>query len=94
MAHKQVRYPRKLRQKLEKIADARDARAAGIDPKQREEEIADMAFRTLWQDFLSPGSVHLMHSVIDERRHKLNNTYHLEERYRPRWAKAPAPWES
>jgi hypothetical protein len=56
---KPLRYPKKFRMKLEKVAEKRDERAKQAEP-------APDPFRTYYQDFLMPGSVDLIHAKLDE----------------------------
>ena len=88
---KKARYPRKLRQKLEKIADARDARDP--DAVDLEAKRFDKAFGTLWHEFLGPGSVHILHVRADEVRQKFYVTCRLRQSVVNRITVA-APWET
>ena len=80
-----------LRQKLEKIADARDARDP--DAVHLEAEHLDKAFGTLWHEFLGPGSVHTMHVRADEVRQKFYVTCRLRQPVVKR-VTVSAPWEN
>ncbi len=86
-----LRYPRKLRQTLEKIKTGAEQLAtlenglANDDP--------DGEFRMLWHHFLdAAGGVHFMHSRIDEVAHKLVTDYYLFEPEPIRLVRISAPW--
>ena len=89
MAKKQVRYPRTFRQKLEKIAEARDGRAPS---DAANEAYMEKVFSTFWHEFLGEGSVALAHAMLNEQRHKLYFRYSMELRRNSRIV-VPAPWE-
>jgi hypothetical protein len=92
MAKKPTKYPRKFRQKLEKIAEARDERALKDPHDMTEEEIYEAASATFWKDFLPEGSVAMMHAKINENQRRIEMTYHLEIPHRRRVIGFPAPW--
>jgi hypothetical protein len=83
---KPTKYPRKLRQTLEKVAAARDERLAGkkegFDP-----------FDTFIREFLPSGSVSLMSTKIDEQLGQMKSTFVLSPRPRPEYVHARPPWE-
>jgi hypothetical protein len=83
---KTVRYPRKLRAKLEKIASGRDAREARAEP-----EIDP--WHTFYRDFLPTGSVHLMHTVMTETLMRMETHMHMAAPYEPERIAVPPPWE-
>jgi hypothetical protein len=88
---KSPRYPKKFRMKLEKVAEKRDQRI-------NEAEIAaNPVFQTYYQDFLMPGSVHLMHFKIDEGDGKsavprMTTLYRLHPPDRVASVDADPPW--
>ncbi len=86
MAKKQIRYPRKLRQTLERVASGRDAREAMADPEFD-------PWHTFYRDFLPTGSVHLMHTVMDERLLRLETHMHMAAPEEPDQIAVPPPWE-
>ena len=64
-----VQYPKKFRQKLEKIAAAREARERGEEPD------LGPAFETLWHEFLPRGSVEFIATRMDEQRPRIHADY-------------------
>ena len=84
---KKTRYPRKLRQTIEKIAAARDEREARADEPESE-------YSTLWQDFIPRNSVHLVHTKVDEMRQRIISTFMMEPQFHhPRTFVRP-PWDT
>ena len=86
MARKRTRYPRKLRQKLERIASGRDAREVrtefDFDP-----------WHTFYRDFVPTESVHLMHTVMSETFGRLQTDLYLEPPNQVERIAAAPPWE-
>ena len=66
-----VKYPKKFRQKLERIAAACDTRARAGEPD------LDPAFDTLWQEFIPKGSVEAIWGRMDEHRPRMWMEYHM-----------------
>lgn len=61
MAKKPKSYPKKFRQKMEKVAEARDEREAKTDDDDAFlKELHAHLFGTMFQDFLLPESVDLI----------------------------------
>lgn len=86
---KPVRYPKKLRVKLEKVA-------AGA--RERVEETAHEAgfnhfSNTFWMSFAPVGSVSLLRTELDETLSRLSTVMHMEAPLRAEWVTTPAPWE-
>ena len=85
---KKVKYPRKLRVKLERMASNRDAREA--------EAMAEPEFdpwRTFYRDFLPAGSVHLMHTVMNGTLMRLQTHTQMAPPYEPERIAVPPPWK-
>jgi hypothetical protein len=80
---KKLRYPRKLRQTLERVKEAVAA---------REVEEPFNPFETHWHEFLRAGSVHLMHTRLDDVLGKLTTTYLLRPPEKPDVIITKAPW--
>jgi hypothetical protein len=77
---KPARYPKKFRQKLEKVASARDERAATGDPNASLEGSleAHPLFHNFWKDFLPRRSVYAMMNKVDEVLERIEVVYHME----------------
>jgi hypothetical protein len=89
---KKTKYPKKFRQKLEKIAAERDARNLRDPSEMTPDELMDAASDMLWRDFLPAGSVAVMHGRVHENQRRMELTMHLDfPRFVARVA-APAPW--
>jgi hypothetical protein len=87
---KPLRYPKKFRMKLEKVAEKRDQRIKQAEP-------APDPFRTYYQDFLMPGSVDLIHARLDEGDGKsavprMTTLYRLHPQDQLASVKADPPW--
>ena len=94
---KPVRYPRKLREKLEKVAQTRNERAG--NPKRVKhpsemtpDELLDELGNTMWRDFLMPGTVALMGVKIDEGRKRVDIIHHLTLATPINRIGVPTPW--
>jgi hypothetical protein len=76
---KPMRYPRKLRQTIEKVASARDERAATGDPNAGLEGSleANPLFHNFWKDFLPRNSVYAMMNTVDEVLRRIEVVYHM-----------------
>lgn len=83
---KRARYPAKFRATLEKVAVGREARetAASSDPAELP--------RSCWQEFLRPGTVHFIHTRLDDEHRRMENIYILHERWRAERITVDAPW--
>ena len=87
---KKTKFPRKFRQKLEKIAAARDARDVN---RMTDEEIGREVFDMLWRDFLPPNSVELMRAQFHENRRRLEISHELKlPSFGHVMVTTPAPW--
>ena len=91
MAKRLSRYPRKFRQKLERIAQKREVRQA---EEMTEEEVLERATATLWREFLPKESVVLMAAQLDEKHHRLNVIHHLQPPHTPSRIVTRPPWEN
>ena len=91
MAKRLSRYPRKFRQKLERITEKREARHAA---EMTEEEVLERATATLWREFLPKESVVLMAAQLDEKHHRLNVIHHLQPPHTPSRIVTRPPWEN
>jgi hypothetical protein len=92
---KPVRYPRKLRMKLEKIVAERDqreaqAQAGHADPFYGSDGRFD-PFRNFYRAFHRPDSVEVMHGRLDDTGARMSIRYRLKARFRD-LAVAKAPW--
>ena len=74
---KQTRFPRKLRQKLERVANARDERAATGDPNAILEEEINPLFHNFWRDFLPRGSCYAMVNTVDDVLQRIETVCHM-----------------
>jgi hypothetical protein len=84
---KNVKLPRKLREKLAEIAAKRDARAAEVDDD-------DVDFSTtFYHAFHGKGSVFGMYASIDEVLQRMTMRIILEPPLRPKRIFVPPPWE-
>lgn len=85
---KSIRYPKKLRVKLERIAAEREAREKapatpnGFDP-----------FKTFLHSFMPCKSAHLLHARFDDLLYRIEQTWHLEAPVNPEIIIVPPPWE-
>lgn len=89
-AKKPARYPKKFRQKLERVADRRDRRLRDeLDPPSA---IAP-AFCTLTHELLRPETVHLALMRFTEFNHwpRVEGDYSLSSR-ETAYTVGPAPW--
>lgn len=82
---KKARYPRKLRQTLERVKDAAAAR------EQPQEPDID-PFKTHWREFLRPGSVHTMHTRLEPEEGRMVIASFLKPPARPDVVLTRAPW--
>jgi hypothetical protein len=88
---KPVKYPRKLRHKLEKIASAREERealAADID-----RDLSGTPFNTFYRSFLPTGSVHTMLARVDDVLQRIEVTSHMAPPPATKRAFVRPPWE-
>jgi hypothetical protein len=92
MAKKLHRYPRKFKQKLEKVASARDERAATGDPNARIEAPINPLFHNFWRDFVPRNSVGAMINTLDHELERIDVLYHLEMPVRAPCVFAQPPW--
>jgi hypothetical protein len=90
MAKKPVRYPKKLRQKLEKVAAARDERDVRRDPSYREHRQSET--ETWWQSFLPDESVQTNLARFDFATHTMKFDMSMIPVPEPRYVFATAPW--
>jgi hypothetical protein len=90
MAKTTPRYPKKLRLKLERLAEKREARQA---QEMTQEQVMEQAAATLWREFLPNESVMLMAARFDEKHHRLSVIHHLEPPHLPSRIVNPPPWE-
>jgi hypothetical protein len=70
---KPVKFPKKLRVKLERITAEREAREIGI-----EADTDFDPFRTFYRSFHQRGSIHMMHTRIDDVLYRLETHMHME----------------
>jgi hypothetical protein len=97
---KPVKYPRKLRMKLEKIAAARDNREAlppGAEDLAKElfgnlSEEDRWPFNTFGRSFLPRNSVHLMAARIDDVHERIITTAYLFPQHHAEVIGISAPW--
>ena len=82
---KKLRYPRKLRQSLERVREGAEARASWEEPPVPPD------FTTHWQAFLRPGSVAIIMTRLDEL-HRLVTGYRLRRPDSADTVVAWAPW--
>jgi hypothetical protein len=68
---KKLRYPRKLRQTLERVREGAEERVSQDEPPVPPD------FATHWQAFLRPGSVAIMMARLDGELNRLVTAYHL-----------------
>jgi hypothetical protein len=87
---KAVKYPKKFRQKLEKVKEAREEREA----KEADalEDATHPDFRTFWRSFLPRRSVHALYTRLDEVNRRLVSEVQMRERTVSR-LRVSAPWD-
>jgi hypothetical protein len=83
---KPTKYPRKLRQKLERVAAARDER-------QTQEGHKVDPFVTFNQDFLPRGGVFALHAKLDGKRLQMLSYVTMLSPQQPEYVRARPPWE-
>ena len=88
MAKKPTRYPKKFRQKLEKMQATREVRESDDDELYEQKVTA-----TLWREVIAEGSVALMHAVLDEQHHRVDFTMHLNL-HSVDFVFRPPPWQN
>lgn len=86
---KPVAYPKRLRQTLERMADAREE---GEEETLREEAL-DFVTHSFWRDFLPEKAVHFMHMSGDEVLNRLSVTYYLDPPVFVEYVRTKPPWE-
>jgi len=88
---KPVRYPKRLREKLDAIAAKRDAREAEADQAEPDDDAPP--YRTFYHSFLGKGTVHTMYARIDEIARRMVTRYVLDPPAVPRRIFIRPPWE-
>jgi hypothetical protein len=92
MAKKPLRYPRKLRQTIEKVEKNRQARAATGDPNASLEDNMNPLFHNFWRDFLPRGSVHTMIAEVDDVLQRISHTSYMRPPFQAKRVFARPPW--
>jgi hypothetical protein len=85
---KPVKYPKKFRMKLEKVAEKREERQAA----EAEAKDAGRIFDTLWHEFLPKGSVHLIRARMSDDQLKMTTNYQLFPEPEPDYVHTAPPW--
>lgn len=84
---KPPKYPKKLRQKLEKVAEAREERAADAE----HEAVMEKWHGTLWREFLPSASCQVIQGELDPHHFRINTTYSMTVPVRE-YLDVRAPW--
>jgi hypothetical protein len=87
---KPVKYPRKLRHTLEKVAAKREERGS-FDGLLRVDKV-DL-FETFNQSLLPRGGVAVLHTRMDEERMQMLTMIYLNSPPHPEYVRARPPWE-
>ena len=85
---KPLKYPKKLRVKLEKMAEKREDRVAA-DAEAKDNE---RVFNTLWHEFLGKGSVHVIRARFSDDQTKIQSTYDLFAAEKAEYVYTTPPW--
>lgn len=87
---KPIRYPKKFRQKLEKIAADREAREAAPAKSSNDDF---NPFNIFLHSFLPRQSAHMLHTKFDDLLWRIEQQWYLKEPVRPQVITVPPPWE-
>jgi hypothetical protein len=85
---KAAKYSKKFRMKLEKVAEKRAEREA----EAAHEHDTERVFATLFHEFLPKGSVHFMHTKLNDEQTRMETTYHMHPGYKHGYARSTPPW--
>jgi len=88
-------YPKKFRQKLERMREQREERPQRKHPSEMTfDELAHEATNTLWREFIPKDSIALMYAKLDAEHMRMTMNYHFDMPRRPCYVTAMAPWET
>lgn len=89
---KQTKYPRKFRQKLERVAIARDGRSEWLDGDRSIDPDKIDVHQTFYRSFLPAKSVQAMICRIDDVLERVCITTHMGEGPVPERVSVAPPW--